>query len=291
MSVQKHILLAVIFTLLCTLGCTLTQVKKDKTLLEKVKVGMGKNQVQDILGKPDIFDQWEDGRFIYYYAFNTSPDEAVTRGVCEPVFFDQHKVIAVGHDMMEQVKRQQVEQKLAAENRKKEKALYEKVKKIPASQVGANYAIYEQLVQLNPDSQLYRKKRNLYKAKLEALKQKEKELNARVKSIPVHNYMENYEIYRQLVKLDPDNDLYREKRDYYKSRLDKKKKEVASDASSEQAEKLQSCWVIGYRFGQCSAKADKELPCDPRNVVEIPERCQDKEETREGIEAGKQSVQ
>jgi len=234
MNIMKKITLMAIIGLLFSCSGAGDVLKKDKERLSRIMVGMDRDEVKAVAGEPDIEDNWEDGKFIYYYALQAKPEKAVTRGVCEPVFFHENRVIAVGHEMMEEIKKQNAQQALAAQKRKKEKELYQRVIKVPASDVQTNYTMYEQLVLLNPESQLYRSKRDLYKTKLEEQKIKEKELLLEVKTIPVHNYMENYEIYRKLEKIDPDNALYREKRDYYKARLEEKKKEVSDDEVSNQ---------------------------------------------------------
>lgn len=290
MGIQKKIALMAMVFLLCNCGGIGNKIKKKEALQNRIMIGMDRDEVKAIAGNPDIEDNWEDGKFIYYYSLQSNPDEAITRGVCEPVFFHKNRVIAVGHEMMEEVKKQKTKKTLTAKNKKKEKELYARVIKIPASDVNTNYKMYKQLVQLNPNSRLYRTKRDLYKTKLQKQKKREKELLLQAKTIPIHNYMENYEIYRKLAKMNPDHKVYREKRDYFKARLEEKKKEASDDKVSQQEIKAQSCYIIGYRFGRCSAKANKELPCDPRNIVEIPERCEDKKDTLEGIEAGKLSV-
>ncbi len=59
-------------------------------------------------------------------------------------------------------------------------------------------------------------------------KVKEGQLYEKVKKIPSKNYRENYNIYRDLVWLNPEKELYRKKRDYYKAKLDEEEKPKVS---------------------------------------------------------------
>ncbi len=287
MDIKKCITLVCLTLILFGCSGMQNQTNKNQDLTQQIKVGMDEGQVKEIAGPPDIEDRWGKGKFIYYYKTQTSSKGETERSMAMPVFFEKNRVFAVGWEMKQKLDKQNQELKQRGLLKKKEKMLYEKVKKIPAADYKSNYQIYNQLAELNPESQLYRKKRDYYKTEYQKRKDVEQKLYNKVKKIPASDYKGNYDIYLKLTQIDPSNELYRKKRDYYKARI---KKGKTSANTYENAVETQSCYIIGYRYGRCSAKTEKGLKCEQRNKVTIPNRCKNKRDTKEGISAGRSSV-
>jgi hypothetical protein len=49
----------------------------------------------------------------------------------------------------------------------------------------------------------------------------------------------------------------------------------------------ESCYEIGFKYGSCVSRHYLNIPCKEGTNVAIPFRCREKEETQEGIEAGR----
>lgn len=277
--------------LLCVLllfsGCSTVQHKPLKThqLKDKIKIGMNETQVRQIAGEPGQKDDWGKGKFIYYYNANKYSNGQIDKASGLPVFFENNQVYAVGWEMKQALEEKNQTTRQSALLKKKEKMLYEKVKKIPASDYKSNYELYRQLSEINPQNLLYIKKRNNYKALYNKRNKTEQALLKKAKKIPGSDHKANFDLYEKLVQINPYSITYRKKRDYYKAKLESSEK-----PSYEKAMEAQSCYIIGYRFGRCSANNEKGLPCDQRNIITIPDRCKNNKDTKDGIAAGRDSV-
>ncbi len=287
MKIKNRIALACLMLTLLNCSSMQNQTNTNQDITNQILVGMDESQVKEIAGPPDIVDRWGKGKFIFYYKTQTSSKGKTERSMALPVFFENNRVFAVGWKMKQELDKKNQALKQRALLKKREKKLYEKVKKIPAADYKANYDSYNQLVELNPESRLYRKKRDYYKAEYQKKRVLEQKLYDKVKKLPASDYKANYDIYVKLAKIAPNNELYRKKRAYYKARL---KKGKAPANTYQNAMETQSCYIIGYRYGQCSANTEKGQACDQRNKVTIPARCKNKKDTKEGISAGRSSV-
>lgn len=47
-----------------------------------------------------------------------------------------------------------------------------------------------------------------------------------------------------------------------------------------------SCYDLGYKYGSCVMRSYKGLTCISGTDIVIPLRCRNKEETKDGIQAG-----
>jgi hypothetical protein len=90
-----------------------------------------------------------------------------------------------------------------------ESALYEVVRKIPASNKPENAAGYARLLELNPNKELYWRKFERYSGPDEAT------LVKIVRGIPASNRSANAMGYARLLALDPNNELYQAKFERY----------------------------------------------------------------------------
>ena len=130
-----------------------------------------------------------------------------------------------------------------------EKSLYQRVQAVPAANTKENVKLYGQLVALDPNNAEYKSKLAKYQAILEeekaladqrAREEAEARRQARVqqlvqqlKSVPDTQVRKNAELYRELVRLEPDNSQYKAKLDSYAQRV----KEQEAKEKEEEAKK------------------------------------------------------
>ena len=87
---------------------------------------------------------------------------------------------------------------------------------------------------------------------------KRKQLHEKVKKIPAKNYSENYKLYDELTKLNPQKELYKNKRDFYKVKFAEKEYQLAKkyfNKSNQQYRELSSAFsnintALNLRPGQ-----------------------------------------
>jgi hypothetical protein len=123
------------------------------------------------------------------------------------------------------------EKAVAAERAAREKAAAEKeeisriekdLKGIPSSEYKKNFDLYRRLASLAPDNKNYKEKYIFYKNKVDeaAAKEEISRIEKDLKGIPSSEYKKNFDLYRRLASLAPDNKNYKGKYIFYKNKVD-----------------------------------------------------------------------
>jgi len=157
-------------------GCTHLDINKNVNELKKVQPGDALEGVIKTLGLPYLRHDINDQRFVAFYQTKAghSSNTPITTALCTPIAFEKRKVVAVGDDMTEawtreeeERQRKQYQSELAeAEAARQERidAIEKAVKPVPASNVALNLKLYRQLLDLDPDNNLYQGKAAFYEA-------------------------------------------------------------------------------------------------------------------------------
>lgn len=148
-----------------------------------------------------------------------------------------------------------------------EKKLYKEILQIPASEYKKNMEGYKELLKLNPKSELYKNKYNHYKdlynnyilnnnKKTSTIKERYNE----VLKIPATNYKENMDGYKELLDLDPDSELFKEKYIHYKNLFEEKsKKEIKYKKLNFKGDDVvQAKYPLNIKFSRKSDSKDIE---------------------------------
>ena len=104
-----------------------------------------------------------------------------------------------------------------------EAALAERVRKIPATDYKTNMELYQRLMELDPDNAHYREKYAFYSTKYNDTsyaKADEETLFQEVLKVPEEDYETNMRLYKELMELNPDKALYRERYELYAKRYE-----------------------------------------------------------------------
>ncbi len=137
--------------------------------------------------------------------------------------------------------------------------LDEKTKNTPENDIEASLKIYSDLARIEPENQIYKEKLAHYKAEVEEKEKEEKErkrkeviknLEKQLKEVPVSEVSENLKLYKELLKLAPDDSLYKNKFDYYQAKaeeLEQEKRREILKASSH-LELLNWQWDSRYGY-------------------------------------------
>ena len=158
----------------------------DKSKLEKIEAGTLASSVRIIAGEPAKIVKSEKGFTTYYYKEKISSDCEKDLQTCVPIVFENGKVTAVGHQWAKAWIKQHEKKPAAAT-----------VKTTPPK-AGPK---------VDP------------KANREEIAKLEKQ----VRAIPMSRTMDNLNIYRYLLKLDPDNPRYQKKVVFYERRFEKER--------------------------------------------------------------------
>jgi tetratricopeptide (TPR) repeat protein len=115
-------------------------------------------------------------------------------------------------------------------NKVEEAQLIEKNEEIPETNFDEKIKLYSKLIKINPDNKNYILALNSYKQKKDEHREKEKNkrikmLSEKVRKLPRSKVNENLEIYKELLKLEPNNQKYQAKVKFYKE----KKQELDQD--------------------------------------------------------------
>lgn len=176
-----------IFITLFLSGClqSTLNLPPDEEKLEKIEAGTLESSVRIIAGAPDRILKSKKGYRTYYYREKLSSDCHKNLQTCTPIVIENGRVVAVGHQWVKAWKR----------TRKREMA----------SGGGRNV----QSAGSDPA----------------AIRQKIAKLEKQVKAIPASRTVDNLDIYRYLLKLDPGNVRYKRKVTFYETRFEKEKAE------------------------------------------------------------------
>jgi hypothetical protein len=158
----------------------------DKDKLKKIEAGTLENSLLIIAGKPDRIVKSKNGYRIYYYRESLTSDCGKDLQTCIPIVLEKGKVAAVGHQWVR-----------AWEQRHKRQAAL-----APPEKAG----------QATAEEQA-------------ATSQKIAQLESQVRAIPMSRTVDNLNIYRYLLRLDPENQRYKNKVVFYEDRFEKEKAE------------------------------------------------------------------
>jgi hypothetical protein len=163
-------------------GCTHLDINKNVNALKKVQPGDALEGVIKTLGLPYLRHDINDQRFVAFYQTEAghSSNTPITTALCTPIAFERRKVVAVGDDMTEAWTREEEERQRkqyqselaeaetakAAQDARQEKidAIEKAVKPVPASNAALNLKLYRQLLDLDPENNLYQGKVAFYEA-------------------------------------------------------------------------------------------------------------------------------
>ncbi len=176
-----------IFITLFLSGClqSILNLPPGKEKLEKIEAGTLESSVRIIAGKPDRILKSKKGYRTYYYREKLSSDCHKDLQTCTPIVIENGKVVAVGRQWA--------------------KAWTHTRKRKTTSGGGRN------IKSAGSDPA--------------AIRQKIAKLEKQVKTIPTSRTVDNRDIYRYLLKLDPDNVRYKRKVAFYETRFEKEKAE------------------------------------------------------------------
>jgi len=175
----------IVFASLFFSGClqSTLNLPPDRDKLEKIEAGTLESSVRIIAGKPDLIRKSKRGYRTYYYRETMSSDCLKDVQTCIPIVIVNGKVVAVGRQWAK-----------AWEQQRKRKTFARSGKSAQANG-----------------------------AELAATRQKIAKLEKQVRTIPVARTVDNLNIYRYLLKLDPDNPRYAQKVTFYEKRFEKEK--------------------------------------------------------------------
>jgi len=187
-----------IFVALFISGClqSTLHLPPDKGKLEKIEAGTLESSVRIIAGEPDRILKSKNGYRTYYYREKLSSDCRKDLQTCTPIIIENGKVVAVGRQWAKAWK--------GARKRK------------TASAKGQDSR------STGSDQAAIRKSAGSDQA---AIRQKIAKLEKQVKAIPASRTVDNLDIYRYLLKLDPGNVRYKQKVAFYETRFEKEKAE------------------------------------------------------------------
>ncbi len=196
MSIKTQRTVIILFTLFFS-GClqSTLNLPPDKEKLEKIEAGTLENSVRIIAGQPDRIVESKYGYQTYYYREKLAADCDKDLQTCIPIVIENGKVAAVGRQWS----------KAWAQQRNHKFALASKNDQQAAT------------------------------AGQETTQQKITRLEKQVRTLPMSRTVDNLNIYRYLLKLDPANERYKTKAAFYKKRFSvekakrvAKKKQVAA---------------------------------------------------------------
>ncbi len=182
----------------------------------------------------------------------TSIQKALTEKDYDAAIEESSKYLISGDKELEQINDQ-------AKKAQAEKLLTEKIdsllallKEAPPEDYEKHRSLYKQLLELEPYNVLYISKVEYYAEKIEEKKkaQAEKQLAEKIDSLlallkeaPPEDYEKHRSLYNQLLKLQPDNELYKTKREFYAGKVEEdRKKRVASKERAAKIERQFSVW-------------------------------------------------
>jgi len=159
----------------------------DEDKIEKISAGTLENSVRIIAGPPDRIVKSKHGYRTFYYRETMTSDCAQDLATCIPIIIEHGKVAAVGHQWAKAWERQRHQ------------------KRTPDSGNGGRAVVTDREPTQEPN-----------RAKIARLEKQ-------VRAIPMSRTVDNLNIYRYLLKLDPDNPKYQRKVAFYKKRFEREK--------------------------------------------------------------------
>ena len=97
------IILCLITAVFLIVGCATTKMSKNNEGLLKLEMGMTKDKVMNIMGKPDLNEAYQSlyGKEViiyFYYTQRKWQDGNVTKDECTPVIFENGKLVGWGDE-------------------------------------------------------------------------------------------------------------------------------------------------------------------------------------------------
>lgn len=179
-----------IFITLFFSGClqSTLNLPPDKEKLAKIEAGTLESSVRIIAGEPDRILKSEKGYRTYYYREKLSSDCHKDLQTCTPIVIENGKVAAVGRQWTK---------------------AWTRTRKSITAAAAPNGVRSIESAGSDPA----------------AIRLKIAKLEKHAKSIPGSRTVDNLDIYRYLLKLDPDNARYKQKVAFYETRFEKEKAE------------------------------------------------------------------
>lgn len=156
-----------------------------KSKLDKIETGTRESSVRTIAGKPHRVVKSKNGYSTYYYKEKLTSDCKKDLQTCIPIVIERKKVVAIGH--------------------KGAKAWKQKRKRTISSGSSSSSG----------------SSGSSGKTDHKTTRQEIEKLERQVRAIPVSRTVDNLNIYRYLLKLDPDNPRYQKKVAFYENRFEK----------------------------------------------------------------------
>ena len=198
-----------IFVTLLISGClqSTLNLPPDKGKLQKIEAGTLESSVRIIAGEPDRILKSKNGYRTYYYREKLSSDCHKDLRTCTPIIIENGKVVAVGRQWAK-----------AWRSKRKRKTAYGESQNIKSA--GSDQTAIQKSAE--SDQAAIQKSTESDQA---AIRQKIAKLEKQVKAIPAARTVDNLDIYRYLLKLDPGNVRYKQKVAFYETRFEKEKAE------------------------------------------------------------------
>ena len=193
----RQLIIILITTVLS--GClrTTLNLPPDKSKLEKIEAGTLESSVRIIAGKPDRIIKSKKGFNTYYYRGNLTSDCHKDLRTCIPIVLEKGKVVAVGYQWAK-----------AWEKQRKRKKTAKPLKTAPPA-----------------------------KTDRETTRKEIAKLEKRARNIPKSRTIDNLNIYRYLLKLDPGNPRYQKKIAFYENCFEKEKAKRVAEKKQLAAER------------------------------------------------------
>ena len=190
----------------------LPQLPPGEETMSKIQAGMKEKAVRSMAGEPDRVVQSRHGARILYYRENLMSNCDKDLDTCTPVVIERGRVAAIGHPWMNAW----VIEKTEAERKKKNQN-----------------AVVTAIEPADSEPALKLKTGDAASTKDTATRKEIARLEKQVRRIPYSRTMDNLNIYRYLLKLDPDNPRYRKKVAFYEAQLERDKEKRAKTRQQE----------------------------------------------------------
>ena len=164
----------------------------------------------------------------------------------QSVSSETNKYLVSGDKELEQISVQAKKELADIQEAEKTERLLVELKEISTEDYEKNRNLYQQLLHLNPDNELYKTKVAFYAGKVES--EKTNKILGELKSVPTEEYEKNKGLYQQLLNLHPDNELYKTKVAFYAGKIEEdKKKQIVAEARMKDIKSKFSAWDGSHR--------------------------------------------
>ena len=98
MKFKYPVILLMIFSVFLSSCATYYEAKQNRENVEKLKVGMSKDEVIAVMGEPVKGEVYCKPNVIFYYTETKWSDGNITSDECTPLLFEKNKLIGFGAD-------------------------------------------------------------------------------------------------------------------------------------------------------------------------------------------------